>query len=152
MPFLACLLLCELVIIWMTACCYWGMRTTPVSLIVILYYLWSPLPVPVSYLWKFMQGNTAVYLLYAHARICSIIRKSGKDTGELKKVSIQFSWKLSHCSCYCCISVFIRHVDIFFFLSVTWQPMINAHLESVTRLILEATCCNHFWSWVFRRY
>uniref|UniRef100_A0A6N2MYW0 arginine--tRNA ligase n=1 Tax=Salix viminalis TaxID=40686 RepID=A0A6N2MYW0_SALVM len=31
------------------------------------------------------KGNTAVYLLYAHARICSIIRKSGKDTEELKK-------------------------------------------------------------------
>jgi len=33
------------------------------------------------------QGNTAVYLLYAHARICSIIEKSGKDIEELKKVS-----------------------------------------------------------------
>ncbi|CAI9100460.1 OLC1v1037571C1 [Oldenlandia corymbosa var. corymbosa] len=32
------------------------------------------------------KGNTAVYLLYAHARICSIIRKSGKDIEELKKV------------------------------------------------------------------
>ncbi|KAG2256405.1 hypothetical protein Bca52824_075699 [Brassica carinata] len=31
------------------------------------------------------DGNTAVYLLYAHARICSIIRKSGKDIDELKK-------------------------------------------------------------------
>ncbi|KAF8393461.1 hypothetical protein HHK36_021705 [Tetracentron sinense] len=31
------------------------------------------------------KGNTAVYLLYAHARICSIIRKSGKDMEELKK-------------------------------------------------------------------
>ncbi|KAI6679557.1 hypothetical protein NL676_033438 [Syzygium grande] len=31
------------------------------------------------------MGNTAVYLLYAHARICSIIRKSGKDIEELKK-------------------------------------------------------------------
>ncbi|XP_074269175.1 arginine--tRNA ligase, chloroplastic/mitochondrial-like isoform X2 [Silene latifolia] len=30
------------------------------------------------------QGKTAVYLLYAHARICSIIRKSGKDIEELK--------------------------------------------------------------------
>lgn len=30
------------------------------------------------------KGNTAVYLLYAHARICSIIRKSGKDIEELK--------------------------------------------------------------------
>ncbi|XP_051138459.1 LOW QUALITY PROTEIN: arginine--tRNA ligase, chloroplastic/mitochondrial-like [Andrographis paniculata] len=31
------------------------------------------------------KGNTAVYLLYAHARICSIIRKSGKDIEELIK-------------------------------------------------------------------
>lgn len=31
------------------------------------------------------KGDTAVYLLYAHARICSIIRKSGKDVDELKK-------------------------------------------------------------------
>ncbi|XP_071718047.1 arginine--tRNA ligase, cytoplasmic-like [Rutidosis leptorrhynchoides] len=30
------------------------------------------------------KGDTAVYLLYAHARICSIIRKSGKDIEELK--------------------------------------------------------------------
>ncbi|MCO5613462.1 hypothetical protein L7F22_067739 [Adiantum nelumboides] len=33
-----------------------------------------------------VRGNTAVYLLYAHARICSIFRKSGKDIDELKKV------------------------------------------------------------------
>lgn len=32
-----------------------------------------------------MRGNTAVYLLYAHARICSILRKSGKDIEELKR-------------------------------------------------------------------
>ncbi|KAJ0968389.1 hypothetical protein J5N97_025306 [Dioscorea zingiberensis] len=31
------------------------------------------------------KGNTAVYLLYAHARICSIIRKSGKDIEDLKR-------------------------------------------------------------------
>ncbi|KZV33148.1 arginine--tRNA ligase, cytoplasmic-like [Dorcoceras hygrometricum] len=31
------------------------------------------------------KGNTAVYLLYAHARICSIIRKSGADMEKLKK-------------------------------------------------------------------
>ncbi|KAK2397996.1 Arginyl-tRNA synthetase, class Ic [Trifolium repens] len=31
------------------------------------------------------KGNTAVYLLYAHARICSIIRKSGRDIEEVKK-------------------------------------------------------------------
>ncbi|KAH9624522.1 hypothetical protein KSS87_016576 [Heliosperma pusillum] len=31
------------------------------------------------------KGKTAVYLLYTHARICSIIRKSGKNVEELKK-------------------------------------------------------------------
>ncbi|XP_074273706.1 arginine--tRNA ligase, chloroplastic/mitochondrial-like [Silene latifolia] len=31
------------------------------------------------------KGKTAVYLLYSHARICSIIRKSGKNIEELKK-------------------------------------------------------------------
>ncbi|KAJ1616116.1 hypothetical protein T492DRAFT_606500, partial [Pavlovales sp. CCMP2436] len=30
------------------------------------------------------QGNTAVYLLYAHARICSIMDKSGVDMAALK--------------------------------------------------------------------
>ncbi|MCL7036663.1 hypothetical protein MKW94_008053 [Papaver nudicaule] len=34
------------------------------------------------------KGDTAVYLQYAHARICSIIRKSGKDIEELKKTGI----------------------------------------------------------------
>ncbi|VVA93337.1 unnamed protein product [Arabis nemorensis] len=31
------------------------------------------------------KGDTAVYLLKVHARICSVIRKSGKDIDELKK-------------------------------------------------------------------
>ncbi|XP_014515617.1 arginine--tRNA ligase, cytoplasmic isoform X1 [Vigna radiata var. radiata] len=31
------------------------------------------------------KGNTAVYLQYAHARICSIIRKSGRDIEEVKR-------------------------------------------------------------------
>ena len=29
-----------------------------------------------------LKGNTAIYLLYAHARICSIIRKSGVEDIE----------------------------------------------------------------------
>eukprot|EP00245_Coleochaete_scutata_P007074 TRINITY_DN220_c0_g1_i1.p1 TRINITY_DN220_c0_g1~~TRINITY_DN220_c0_g1_i1.p1 ORF type:complete len:749 (+),score=172.41 TRINITY_DN220_c0_g1_i1:83-2329(+) len=32
-----------------------------------------------------MRGNTAVYLIYAHTRICSILRRSGKDIEALKK-------------------------------------------------------------------
>ena len=30
-----------------------------------------------------LRGNTAVYMLYAHARIASIIRKAGKDVAAL---------------------------------------------------------------------
>jgi arginyl-tRNA synthetase len=33
------------------------------------------------------NGNTAVYLLYAHARICSLLKKSGKDVTELAKTT-----------------------------------------------------------------
>ena len=32
-----------------------------------------------------LKGNTAVYLLYAHARIAGIVRKSGRDMSELAK-------------------------------------------------------------------
>ncbi|GMH37395.1 hypothetical protein BSKO_05268 [Bryopsis sp. KO-2023] len=32
-----------------------------------------------------LKGNTAVYLLYAYARICGIVRKSGKDVGKMKE-------------------------------------------------------------------
>lgn len=34
-----------------------------------------------------LNGNTAVYMLYAHARIASIIRKVGKDVNEVAKTS-----------------------------------------------------------------
>merc|ERR1712137_437066 len=34
-----------------------------------------------------LQGNTALYLLYAHARICSIERKSGKEIQDLIQTS-----------------------------------------------------------------
>ncbi|GAB4821599.1 hypothetical protein N2152v2_008645 [Parachlorella kessleri] len=34
-----------------------------------------------------LQGNTAVYLLYAHARIASIVRKAGRDVAELAKTA-----------------------------------------------------------------
>lgn len=33
------------------------------------------------------QGNTAVYLEYAHARICSIVKKSNKDISTLQQVT-----------------------------------------------------------------
>lgn len=38
-----------------------------------------------------MAGNTAVYLLYAYARICAIFRKAGVDPSSLdiKKLKIE---------------------------------------------------------------
>jgi arginyl-tRNA synthetase len=41
-----------------------------------------------------LKGNTAVYLLYAHARIAGIVRKSGKDVDALVAGGTQF--KLEH--------------------------------------------------------
>lgn len=41
-----------------------------------------------------LQGNTAVYLLYAHARIASIIRKSGKDPVAMAQAGAKI--KLEH--------------------------------------------------------
>ena len=34
-----------------------------------------------------LNGNTAVYMLYAHARIASIVRKVGKDVDEVAKTA-----------------------------------------------------------------
>ncbi|EFJ37526.1 hypothetical protein SELMODRAFT_76727 [Selaginella moellendorffii] len=33
-----------------------------------------------------IKGNTAVYLFYAYARVCSIIRKSGRSIDEIKQI------------------------------------------------------------------
>lgn len=34
-----------------------------------------------------LKGNTAVYMLYAHARIAGIIRKSGRDVSQLAQTA-----------------------------------------------------------------
>lgn len=41
-----------------------------------------------------LKGNTAVYLLYAHARIAGIVRKAGKDVDAL--VAGGEAFKLEH--------------------------------------------------------
>ena len=39
-----------------------------------------------------LKGNTAVYLVYAHARIAGIVRKGGKDIAQLaQETNIEFS-------------------------------------------------------------
>ncbi|XP_030378591.1 probable arginine--tRNA ligase, cytoplasmic [Scaptodrosophila lebanonensis] len=42
------------------------------------------------------RGNTAVYLLYAYTRICSIARNSGADFSDLNKVLDTFNITLEH--------------------------------------------------------
>lgn len=73
------------------------------------------------------QGNTAVYLLYAHARICSIIRKSGRDIEELKKVSFY--------SYFNCIIVIQRDFVLFYFWSLYLKKKIS--LEERNLLVSE---------------
>lgn len=48
-----------------------------------------------------LKGNTAVYMLYAHARIASIVRKAGKDVSHLAKsgrISLDDPREVSACS------------------------------------------------------
>lgn len=42
------------------------------------------------------KGNTAVYLLYAYARINSIIRKSGWSEEDIEKKRQEITWKITH--------------------------------------------------------
>lgn len=82
--------------------------------------------------WKiFEQGNTAVYLLYAHARICSIIRKSGKDIEELKKVSSLSSWSSSYHRNSCCTFIQPQKSGFFFWLdcisNITWSQLFMSY-------------------------
>jgi arginyl-tRNA synthetase len=51
-----------------------------------------------------------VYLQYAHARICSIIRKSNKDVEELKMVNLVF---------YTCLVIGVAKVLVSFLLVIS---------------------------------
>lgn len=42
------------------------------------------------------KGNTAVYLLYAYARLCSIIKKSGMTEQDIKKAAKEIGFKITH--------------------------------------------------------
>ncbi|KAG7988837.1 hypothetical protein I3843_03G208000 [Carya illinoinensis] len=62
------------------------------------------------------KGNTAVYLLYSHARICSIIRKSGKNIEDLKNTG----------------AIMLDHVD---------ERALGLHLLQFSEIVEEA-CTN----------
>lgn len=51
----------------------------------------APLPPRLPAHLTVVQGNTAVYLLYAHARIAAIIRKAGKDPAALAAAGARIS-------------------------------------------------------------
>ena len=42
------------------------------------------------------RGNTAVYLIYAYVRMCSIIRKSGLTSEQITKIAQEKPWKITH--------------------------------------------------------
>ena len=42
------------------------------------------------------DGNTAVYLIYAYARICSIIRKSNLQLEEIQELADKQGWVITH--------------------------------------------------------
>ncbi len=42
------------------------------------------------------KGNTAVYLIYAYVRICSIIRKSGLTSEQIAELSKNKPFKVTH--------------------------------------------------------
>ena len=42
------------------------------------------------------RGNTAVYLIYAYVRMCSIIRKSGMTSEEIHKMAMEKPFVITH--------------------------------------------------------
>jgi arginyl-tRNA synthetase len=42
------------------------------------------------------KGNTAVYLIYAYVRICSIIRKSGFTSEQITELSKHKPYRITH--------------------------------------------------------
>lgn len=42
------------------------------------------------------RGNTAVYLIYAYVRMCSIIRKSGYTSKQIHELAEKKPWSITH--------------------------------------------------------
>jgi arginyl-tRNA synthetase len=57
-----------------------------------------------------LQGNTAVYLLYAHARICSIMRNAGIDMTAVRaraQVTLTHPSEQAFATFFCFLSLFL---------------------------------------------
>lgn len=73
----------------------------------------------------FLQGNTAVYLLYAHARIAQILVKSGKDPAEIVRsgAPIVLTHDKEVCTAYC----FFFFPFLLFFTFTYYLPFFYIH-------------------------
>ena len=65
------------------------------------------------------RGNTAVYLIYAYVRLCSIIRKAGKyfnylemNTDDLTKLAQESPFKITHEAERKLASSLVKFVDV----------------------------------------
>lgn len=58
------------------------------------------------------KGNTGIYLLYAYARISSIIRKSGYSEDQLKQMIMQHGFKITHQHERYISSTIIKFLDV----------------------------------------
>lgn len=58
------------------------------------------------------KGNTAVYLIYAYVRICSIIRKSGLTSAEITEMAKQKPFKITHADERVLAAMLIKFYDV----------------------------------------
>lgn len=58
------------------------------------------------------RGNTAVYLIYAYVRMCSIIRKSGMTSEQIQQIARNKPFKLSHPDERNLAAMLIKYYDV----------------------------------------
>ncbi|EGR29994.1 hypothetical protein IMG5_144680 [Ichthyophthirius multifiliis] len=80
------------------------------------------------------KGNTAVYLLYSYARLCSILRKSEIDVNQLKDIGKNKGFKITHPHERAIVACLVKFVDVL--QSVTDDLAINR----LTDYIYELAC------------
>lgn len=77
------------------------------------------------------RGNTAVYLIYAYVRICSIIRKSGMNSEQITALVEKKSWKITHPDERILAAMLIKFFD------VIDESADEMHLNRITDYIYE---------------
>lgn len=60
------------------------------------------------------RGNTAVYLIYAYVRMCSIIRKSGMTSEQIQQLARKKPFKVSHPDERALAGMLIKFYDVLY--------------------------------------